>query len=162
MATLDEFRAAKRAASQKYREANREKINAASRQANARRRQDPILRAKANASSVKSITKRRAQDPLFKFQESMKSLILVCLANRGWGKQTRTQQLLGCTFEELQAHIAKQFKVGMSWENHGKWHIDHIRPLATARNQAELEALFHFSNLQPLWAEENIKKGSKL
>jgi uncharacterized Zn finger protein len=162
MATLDEFRAAKRAASQKYREANREKVNAASRQANALRRQDPVLRAKANASSVKSITKRRAEDPLFKFQESVKSLLLACLANRGWSKQTRTQQLLGCTFEELQAHLARQFKPGMSWDNHGAWHIDHRRPLATARNQEELEALFHFSNLQPLWAAENIKKGSKI
>ena len=138
-----------------------EKVNAAARVDKARRRQDPVLRAKLNASSVTSITKRRAQDPLFKFQESVKSLILVCLAKRGWGKQTRTQQLLGCTFEELQAHLAKQFKPGMSWENHGAWHIDHIRPLASAKNQEELEALFHFSNLQPLWAEENIKKGSK-
>ena len=162
MQNSDTFKQAKREASQRYRDANREKVNTASREDKARRRQDPILRAKLSASSVKSIMKRRKQDPLFKLQDSIRSLILASFARRSWSKRTKTYKLLGCTFEELQAHLAKQFKPGMSWENHGAWHIDHIRPLASARSQEEFEALLHYTNLQPLWAAENIKKGSKL
>ena len=50
----------------------------------------------------------------------------------------------------------------MSWENQGKWHIDHIIPLSSAANEEELYKLCHFTNLQPMWATDNIRKGSKI
>jgi len=50
----------------------------------------------------------------------------------------------------------------MNWENYGKWHIDHIIPLASAKNKEEMENLFHYSNLQPLWASDNFKKSDKI
>ena len=66
---------------------------------------------------------------------------------------------LGCSLEELKKHLETQFKSGMSWDNYGDWHIDHIVPLASAQNEAEIKKLCHFTNLQPLWAEENLSKG---
>ncbi len=67
--------------------------------------------------------------------------------------------MLGCDWHHLKAHIEKQFVRGMGWHNMSKWHIDHIVPLASARNEKELMMLAHFSNLRPLWVEENLKKG---
>jgi hypothetical protein len=75
-------------------------------------------------------------------------------------KHTNTVELLGCTWQEAKAHFEKLFKPGMTWENHGEWHIDHIKPVAhfTSENIAQMN---HISNLQPLWAEENLTKSSK-
>lgn len=49
----------------------------------------------------------------------------------------------------------------MNWDNDGEWHIDYISPLANAKNQLELTGLCHYTNLKPLWALDNIKKGNK-
>ena len=61
-------------------------------------------------------------------------------------------------------HIEKQFKPGMSWENHGKWHIDHVKPCASfdLTQSEQQKACFSYLNMQPLWAIDNIKKGAKL
>ena len=50
----------------------------------------------------------------------------------------------------------------MSWENYGEWHVDHKIPLASAKTKEEVEKLFHHSNLQPLWAKDNLEKGAKI
>ena len=52
------------------------------------------------------------------------------------------------------------FEDGMSWDNYGEWHIDHIVPLVSADNDEELEALFYYKNIQPMWAELNLRKGA--
>ena len=64
----------------------------------------------------------------------------------------------------LKKHIESQFKDGMSWENHKHdgWHIDHIIPLSSAKNEENVYKLCHYTNLQPLWATENYKKGKKI
>jgi hypothetical protein len=64
--------------------------------------------------------------------------------------------------EEAFAHIESKFKPGMTWENYGKWHVDHIIPLSSANTTGELEKLCHFNNLQPLWARENMRKSDKM
>jgi hypothetical protein len=71
---------------------------------------------------------------------------------------------VGCTPQELKEHLEKQFKEGMTWDNHGMygWHIDHIIPLSSATTEEELYKLCHFTNLQPLWAEENLSKGNRI
>lgn len=87
-------------------------------------------------------------------------------ALRGKNKSKNTLDLIGCSVEELWMHLEKQFTKGMTRENYGKygWHIDHIMPCDSfdMNNAEEQKKCFHFSNLQPLWAKDNIKKGNKI
>ncbi len=75
----------------------------------------------------------------------------------------KVADLIGCSIDELIAYIAKVFKPGMSWENHGEWHIDHIVPCAAfdLRDPDQQRTCFHYSNLQPLWAKDNLTKQAK-
>ena len=82
--------------------------------------------------------------------------------NKGYSKNTKTQEMLGVDWEVCKAHIERQFTKGMNWKNHGEWHIDHIIPLASAKNEKELKKLCHYSNIQPLWASENLIKSDKI
>jgi hypothetical protein len=75
-------------------------------------------------------------------------------------KSQTSQAIIGCSWEELKAHIEGLFTEGMSWQNYGDWHIDHIIPLASAKTEKDLIALFHYTNVQPLWAADNLKKGA--
>lgn len=74
-------------------------------------------------------------------------------------------RLLGCCWQDFVSHIESQFKPGMSWENHGQsgWHFDHIRPLSSFDLTDEKQLLdgCHFTNVQPLWAADNVRKGAK-
>ena len=70
--------------------------------------------------------------------------------------------MLGCTWKELRCHMESKFTEGMSWANRNLWHIDHIIPLASAKSIEEVIKLCHYTNLQPLWAEDNLKKGAKI
>ena len=82
--------------------------------------------------------------------------------NKGYNKNTKTQEMLGVNWEVCKAHIERQFTKGMTWDNQGEWHIDHIIPLASANTKQELKKLCHYSNLQPLWAVDNIIKSAKI
>ena len=78
-------------------------------------------------------------------------------------KSAHTRELLGCTIDELWTHLESKFKPWMTRENHGLWHIDHIRACAKfdLSDPAQQRGCFHYSNLQPLWAHENFSKGVK-
>jgi hypothetical protein len=64
----------------------------------------------------------------------------------------------------LKKYIESKFKEGMSWDNYGVygWHLDHIIPLSSAKNEEELKSLCHYTNLQPLWAFDNLSKFNKI
>ncbi len=92
-------------------------------------------------------------------------------ALQGINKSKRTLKLLGCSINELRKYLESQFVEGMSWDNHGRgcdgkgleeWHIDHIKPCSKFDLSKKSEQLkcFNFTNLQPLWAEENLRKGN--
>jgi len=72
--------------------------------------------------------------------------------------------MLGCSIDFLKQYISNKFDKNMSWDNYGLygWHIDHIIPLSSAKNKEELEKLCHYSNLQPLWAKDNLQKSNKI
>jgi hypothetical protein len=67
---------------------------------------------------------------------------------------------VGCDHPKLRDPITCRFRIGMSWELYRRWEVDHIEPLSSARTLSELIALCHFSNLQPLWRGENLRKGA--
>jgi hypothetical protein len=85
------------------------------------------------------------------------------LYERGLWKHGKTVELLGMTFAEFRPYIESLFKDGMSWENHGEWHLDHIKPCASfdLSKEEEQKKCFHYTNLQPLWAKDNLIKGKK-
>lgn len=75
---------------------------------------------------------------------------------------SKTFDIIGCEPKFLREHLERQFKDGMSWDNYGSWHIDHIVPLSSANCSEEINKLCHYSNLQPLWAYDNLSKGDKI
>lgn len=108
---------------------------------------------------------RKKTDPLYKLARNVRTLVGKSFkrVSTYFKKESKTETLLGCTIPELRDHLEKQFLPGMTFENHGRdgWHIDHIIPLASAKTQEEVEKLCHYTNLQPLWASDNIRKGNK-
>ena len=156
-----DFKAAKNAASRKYRaaRANDPEYHAGNRAYKAAWYKLSYEAAAAQALKYKQ--KRLKLDPFFKFKENTKTLVLMSFRAKGWSKTTKTQALLGCSYTEFVQYLQSKFKEGMTLENHGEWHIDHIKPCATATSPEELAVLFHYTNLQPLWASENLAKGSK-
>jgi hypothetical protein len=72
---------------------------------------------------------------------------------------------LGYTIEELMSHLEKQFTEGMTWENYGEWHVDHIKPMSSFKFESvddpEFKECWKLENLQPLWEEDNLSKGPR-
>ena len=105
---------------------------------------------------------RRKTDPLFKMKTNLRSRTSTAFKSSRWGKNSSNKEMLGCSFETAKKHLERQFTKGMSWDNQGEWHIDHIIPLASATTEKELIKLCHYTNLQPLWAEDNLIKGATM
>jgi len=101
---------------------------------------------------------RKKQDVLFRLIFDMRNSVNRYLKYRS----KRTFDIVGCTPESLREHLETQFINGMSWDNRSEWHIDHIIPLSSAKTEEELYKLCHYSNLQPLWAGDNLSKGTKV
>tara|TARA_R110000772_G_scaffold235371_1_gene347011 strand:- start:36 stop:809 length:774 start_codon:yes stop_codon:yes gene_type:complete len=101
---------------------------------------------------------RRATDPLFKLVCNIRVLIRNSFRNGGFSKKSKTAEILGCSFEEFHQHIESQFTDSMSWQRMSDIHIDHRLPVSAANTEAELLALNHYTNLQPMWAAENMAK----
>lgn len=111
--------------------------------------------------TAKNRSKRYKNDPFFALISNMRCRISEALKDNNTRKSKRSHEYLGCTWHELAIHIERQFSQGMTWENKGKWHVDHIIPLASAKTINDLEPLLHFTNLRPLWADDNMKKSNK-
>ena len=150
-----------------YREANKDKIRE-QKKAYQEANKDKIRAYKkewgeANRDKINLYRKqKKKEDPLFKLRGNISSLISISIRNKGYTKKSRTYQILGCTYKEFKEHIERQFTKGMSWDNQGEWHLDHIYPVSLAKNEEELIKLNHYTNFQPLWAEENLKKSNKI
>ena len=116
-----------------------------------------------DAAKLVSHKKRRETDMGFNLTLRLRRRLNGALHRAGGTAAASTKQLLGCTTEELRSFLEAQFVDGMSWTNYGQWHVDHIRPCASfdLTDPAQQRECFHFSNLQPLWAEENLSKGDK-
>lgn len=162
---------AHRRAAQRFRAAHREKLNEIARDM-ARRQKDKrraykIQYRQENLEAVRAreaeLQRRRLRDPGNRIHHSMSSAVRSSIKRkngRSW------ESLVGYSLEQLMQHLERQFQRGMTWENYGRaWHIDHIIPRVhfsfTDASSPEFRACWALSNLQPLWAVENIRKHAK-
>lgn len=106
------------------------------------------------------ITNREKVDLDFKLRRRVRRMVR--RAAKGEMKKC-SLQLLGCSIVEFREHLEGMFRDGMNWENYGfkGWHIDHIRPVSSfdLTDETQVKAVCHYTNLQPLWWQENLRKG---
>jgi hypothetical protein len=114
----------------------------------------------------KHVNKRRKTDIAFHLQMTVRTRIHGALARSSLSKEARTLEYVGCTASELRCWLESKFLPGMTWENRGRhgWHIDHIIPLAKfdLSDPVQQAAAFHYTNLQPLWAKDNLHKSDRV
>ena len=115
-----------------------------------------------NPDKVKESKLKYKQSIKSKISESVRRRIKKYITVNRINKNNKTFDIVGCSPQDLILHLEKQFKEGMSWDNYGLygWHIDHKIPLSSASTEEDLFKLCHYTNLQPLWAIDNLKKGS--
>lgn len=105
---------------------------------------------------------RRDTDPIFNLTNRMRCRLRKYLTILNITKKNKTFEIVGCSPEFLKEHLESQFTDGMTWDNRSEWHIDHIIPLSSAQTEDEFYKLCHYTNLQPLWGLDNIKKSNKI
>ena len=116
-------------------------------------------------SYQKNYEQKRSQiDIIFKLRKRLRSHLSTALnSNYKSGSAIRD---LGCTIAQLKVHLESKFKPGMTWDNWSRngWHIDHKKPLSSfdLSDPKQLKSACHYTNLQPLWAEDNMRKGDKI
>lgn len=160
----------------------REKMNKKVRDWTAKKRStDPAWREKVNAATRKwhlenkdyvnaykrkLNAERRKTDPVFRIKSALRSRLR--LVRKG-ERSSAAFKMLGCSIQEFRSHIESKFRDGMTWENWGRgwrgareWHLDHIRSLASfdLTDPEQVASACHFTNLQPLWAADNLSKGA--
>ena len=120
-------------------------------------------------SNLEARKRRRKNNPLLKIKEAYSSSLRRAFQSIKIQKNTKSSDVIGCTNKEFRDHLASQFynhpQTGepMTFENYGLygWHLDHIIPISSAKSEADIRKLSHYSNIQPLWAEDNLKKSSR-
>lgn len=115
----------------------------------------------ANEVKRKRRMDRRNSDPFYAFNQAVRSLVSRAFKNKNYEKTSQTHVIIGCGWDTLAQHIESKFSDGMNWANRGEWHIDHIIPLASAKTADDVFRLNHYTNLQPLWALDNLQKGAR-
>lgn len=113
---------------------------------------------------------RLESDNIYKCIRVVRSLIFISIYNNGYTKNSKSSEILGCSYEEFKEHIESKFEDWMSWDNHGKytgnysetWHLDHIIPISSAKNESDVIRLNHYTNFQPLCSKINLEKSNKI
>jgi hypothetical protein len=123
---------------------------------------DSIPNEVRNRKFAEYVKQRKRVDPNFKLRLTLRSRLGSALFHQKATKRDSTMKLVGCSIEFLRGYLEARFEEGMTWENHGEWHIDHIRPCVSfdLTDSAQQCECFHYTNLQPLWASDNLSKGS--
>ena len=164
----------KRKASNKaWYEANKEKIKARSKawyEANKEKKKASSKAwSEANKEEIKAYQKvykkkRYKEDPVYRLLKNMRRGL--CKVLSGKAKSSHTMEYVGMSPDELMNYLENKFTEGMTRDNYGKWHVDHIRPLASfdftgPDREEQLHIAWSHTNLQPLWALDNIRKGAR-
>lgn len=156
-----EYRELNKDKSKAYYEANKEQIKAMQKQF----RQDnwALIRQREKEAQIK-----KRQDPFYKLKDSVRNRIRASIKSKGYNKNSKTLEILGCSFEEFKNHIESLFESWMTWDNYGNpkdgiiepdktWDLDHIIPIAKSVTEDDVINLNHYINLQPLCSYINRK-----
>jgi hypothetical protein len=109
-----------------------------------------------------SVSRRRSANPSVKLAALARTRIYQAL--KGAARSASLKDLIGCSVDDLKLHLQSKFREGMAWNNYGPvWHVDHIKPCDSfdLTNPDEQRKCFNFTNLQPLFAFDNISKGNR-
>lgn len=160
-----------------YKTANRAKVNLAQKFYRAKNRETLLEKRRRHRKALPGHVKlkergqrtehdrqRRVSDPYFRLVKNLRGRIALAISAGKGTKKSRSQELLGAPFSYVRLWIAAQFRDGMTWENYGDWHVDHIVPCASfdLTDQTQQKVCFHYTNLQPLWALDNMRKGDRI
>jgi hypothetical protein len=106
----------------------------------------------------------KEKNTIYKVSTICRTRIYNFLLKNNISKKNKTFEIISCSPQFLKEYLENKFTDGMSWDNYGfyGWHIDHIIPLSSAKTEEEVIKLCHYTNLQPLWAIDNLKKSSKI
>lgn len=154
-------------------EANRSRVQSYSRSYYKENRKSILLTLKNYREENRVEFRKKSLAQHKKLYKSSASYRIACLLRgrvfqvlKGHSKSAKTLKLLGCSVEHLRQQFESQFTEGMCWSKfmNGDIHIDHIRPCSSfdLSRESEQQKCFHYSNLQPLWAEDNLKKGKSI
>jgi len=159
----DNFRETKRRSDREYYQKNKAKWKLYSKQHRERINSGERQRRTVNRDRINSaVRERRLNDPQYAILCRLRSSLHNALRKAGQKKTTTTFNLIGMPIQDFLKYLESLFQPGMSWDNRGEWHIDHVRPCATFNlsDPEQQRQCFHYSNLQPLWGVENMRKNS--
>ena len=165
-----------KAQTKKYKQDNKEIIKEKNKQYNAKNSQTISEQKKKyyrdnKPRIMKRILKYEKKkykiDPIYRLNRCTSSALNRGLKFHNLSKNNEHwENLVGYTIQDLKEHLEKLFQPGMTWDNHGEWHIDHIIPQEffeyTSTNDVEFKYCWSLNNLQPLWAKDNLSKSNKI
>lgn len=149
-----------------YREKNKEKVNESTRKWIVENYDYYMKKNKEYRSSEKGLKNKRENyyknKDINKYIIAWRSVLSNTLKRFGTKKEGHTIKLLGYSAIELKEHLENKFMSGMTWDNWGEWHIDHIKPVSSFNINEKMSVVNSLNNLQPLWANDNLKKSNKI
>ena len=158
-----------------HRKANRDAILKAKKEEYEKNKEDYIKRSRdwakkypeKRAKTVADYHQKNKNEPHYKILQVLRSRFYAAVIKQHKGKKSASvRTLIGCTIEKLRSYLESKFEKDMSWSNFGLygWHIDHIIPCSSfdLTKASEQKKCFHYTNLQPLWAHDNLSKSAKL
>ena len=104
---------------------------------------------------------RRKSDPIYRMVHYLRKRVGSYCRDIDANRTTKTKEMLGVDLDCFKSYMESKFQDGMTWDNYGQWHVDHIKPLSLAITEQEVVELNHYTNLQPLWAIENLNQSNK-
>lgn len=126
-------------------------------------KKDPVKSKEMRKKVNLYLRKKRNNNPHYRIKQNLSRRLRTILNERNFIKNENILEIIGCSLDNLKKHLQKKFKKNMSWNNYGKWHVDHIVPCSKfdLTDVKQQRICFNYKNLQPLWAKENIIKSNK-
>ena len=152
-----------------YRQANKDKISAKTKEYHIANKDKIKNWRKQNAAKIKeyqiankdkrlNYRLKRQENPIYRLQQRLRLTLYRAIINSGYADDSLSAIRLGCSYDIFKLHIEEQFPRGMNWDNKHLWQFDHIKPFSSVTTEDETLKLGHYTNIQPLWAEDNQEK----